>query len=84
MKKTTLKIDGMMCGMCEAHIKEVIRKTVPGAKKVTASHAKGEASFLADEEFDEGRLREAIAATGYICAGISSAPFEKKGWLRRA
>jgi ATP-binding cassette subfamily B protein len=31
MIKTTLKIDGMMCSMCEAHINDVIRKTVPGA-----------------------------------------------------
>ena len=25
MLKTTLKIQGMMCGMCEAHIQEAIR-----------------------------------------------------------
>ena len=33
MLKTTLKIDGMMCAMCEAHIKDVIRRTIPLAKK---------------------------------------------------
>ena len=26
MIKTTMKIDGMMCGMCEAHICDAIRK----------------------------------------------------------
>ena len=26
MIKTTLKIDGMMCGMCEAHMNDLIRK----------------------------------------------------------
>ena len=40
MIKTTLKIEGMMCSMCEAHINDVIRKAVPGAKKVSSSHAK--------------------------------------------
>lgn len=45
MIKTTLKIEGMTCGMCEAHICETIRKAVPGAKKVTASHKRGEASL---------------------------------------
>lgn len=25
MIKTTLKIDGMMCGMCEVHMNELIR-----------------------------------------------------------
>ena len=26
MVKTVLKIDGMMCGMCEAHMNDLIRK----------------------------------------------------------
>ena len=43
MYKTTLKIDGMMCGMCESHINDTIRKAVP-VKKVSSSHTRGEAS----------------------------------------
>ena len=38
MIKTTIKIEGMMCGMCEAHVCDAIRKAVPYAKKVKASH----------------------------------------------
>ncbi|MBR6114024.1 MAG: cation transporter [Oscillospiraceae bacterium] len=81
MIKTTLKIDGMSCSMCEAHINDVIRKTVPGAKKVSASHAKGEASFLTEEAVDENRLKDAIAATGYECVSVTAAPYQKKGWF---
>ena len=40
MYKTTLKIDGMMCSMCEAHINDVIRKNMKEAKKVSSSHSK--------------------------------------------
>ena len=83
MIQTKLKIDGMMCSMCEAHINEVIRKTVPGAKKVTASHAKGEASFLTEEAVDEARLKEAIAATGYECLSVTAEPYEKRCWFGR-
>ena len=83
MLKTTLKIDGMMCSMCQAHINDVIRKTVPGAKKVTSSHAKGEASFLTEEAVDEARLKEAVAATGYDCLAVTTEPCEKKGWFGR-
>ena len=82
MIKTTLKIDGMMCSMCEAHICDVIRKAVPGAKKVSASHAKGEAGFLTEEAVDETTLKNAIAATGYTSLSVDSAPFEKKGWFK--
>ena len=81
MIKTTLEIDGMMCSMCEAHINEVIRKAVPGAKKVSSSHTKGEVSFLTEEAADEKLLRDAIAATGYTCLSVDSALYEKKGWF---
>ena len=48
MKKITVKIDGMMCGMCEAHICDTIRRAFPDAKKVKASRAQKEATFLID------------------------------------
>ncbi len=81
MIKTTLKIEGMMCGMCEAHICEAVRKAVPSAKKVSASRSKGEATFLTEETVDTDALKAAIDATGYRCLGIEYAPCEKKGWF---
>ena len=81
MIKTTLNIDGMMCGMCEAHICDTIRKAVPSAKKVSASKGKRLASFLTEEPVDEESLKAAIDATGYTCLGIDSEPYEKKGWF---
>lgn len=33
MEKITIQIEGMMCGMCEAHINETIRNAFPSAKK---------------------------------------------------
>ena len=41
MIKTTLKIDGMMCGMCESHMNDLIRKNFQ-VKKVTSSAKDGE------------------------------------------
>ena len=76
-----MKIDGMMCSMCEAHICDAIRKAVPAAKKVSASRRKGEASFITDEPVDQDLLKTAIDKTGYTCLGIESAPYEKKSWL---
>ncbi len=79
MIKTILKIDGMMCGMCEAHICDTIRRAVPSAKSVAASRGKKEASFLTEEAVDEAMLRAAIDETGYTCLSVTSAPYEKKG-----
>jgi copper chaperone CopZ len=78
MNKITVKIDGMMCGMCESHVSDAIRKAFP-VKKVTASHAKGEAVILAEEPITEDQLRAAIAPTGYQVLSVAVEPYEKKG-----
>ena len=79
MNKVILKIDGMMCGMCEAHINDTIRKIYPKAKKLSSSHKKGETSFVLDTEPDEQELKNAIADTGYELKSISFEPYRKKG-----
>ena len=83
MIQTTLQIDGMMCGMCEAHICDAIRKAVPSAKKVTASRTKKQASFLTESAVDTDALKAAIDATGYACLSVQSQPYVKKGLFRR-
>lgn len=80
MIKTTLKIDGMMCGMCESHINDAIRRTFP-AKKVTSSHKKGETTILSDEALDEASLKRVIAATGYTLQSITAEPYTRKRFL---
>ena len=39
MIETIVKVDGMMCGMCEGHINDAIRSHFP-VKKVSSSHSK--------------------------------------------
>ena len=63
MTETTVNISGMMCGMCEAHICDVIRARF-AVRKVTASHSKGQAVILSENGLDEAALRQAIAETG--------------------
>lgn len=81
MNKVTLKIEGMMCGMCEAHICDALRRAVPSAEKVRASRAKKEASFLTRENVDTAALKAAVDATGYTCLDVETAPCEKKGFF---
>lgn len=77
MYKTTLKIDGMMCGMCESHINDTIRKAVP-VKKVSSSHTRGEAVVITDEPLDVEAVKAAVHATGYEVQSAASEPYEKK------
>ena len=78
MDKTVLKIDGMMCGTCEAHICDAIREAVPSARKVTASRSKKTASFLTEEAVSAELIKSAIDATGYQCLQVQSVPYNRK------
>lgn len=77
MIKTTLKIDGMMCGMCESHINDIIRQNFK-VKKVTSSHSKGVTEIISDTQPDETALKEAIGKTGYKVLEIKTEPYEKR------
>ena len=79
MIKNTVKIEGMMCGMCEAHIADTIRKTFPKAKKVSVSHTAGQAVFLSDENIPAHELARAIKKTGYTFVSLEAKPYEKRG-----
>lgn len=77
MTKYTLKIEGMMCGHCEAHMNDTIRNNFT-VEKVTSSHTDKECVIIA-EDLDEEKLKKAVADTGYELVSISSEPYKKKG-----
>lgn len=57
MLKITAGIDGMMCGMCESHVNDALRRAFPGVKKVS-SHGKGQAELLTEHDIpDEAAAR---------------------------
>ena len=80
MIKTTLKIDGMMCGMCESHINDAIRNSFD-VKKVNSSHTKGETVIVSKEALDEDKIKSVIDKTCYELKSISSEEFEEKKGL---
>lgn len=80
MVETILRVDGMMCGMCESHINDVVRKTAR-VNKVTSSHTKGETVIVSEQPVDVEALKAAIAETGYTVTGVQTRPYEKKGFF---
>ena len=82
MLKITVQVDGMMCGMCEAHVNDAVRKAFQ-VKKVTSSHSKGETVILTENDIDEAALRTAIGTTGYEVKTVTREPYEKKGLFHR-
>ena len=78
MVKITVDIEGMACGMCEAHINETVRNAFQ-VKKVTSSHTKKQTVIITEKDIPEQELKDAIAKIGYDAVSVSSEPYEKKG-----
>ncbi len=78
MLKITARVDGMQCGMCEAHVNDAVRKAFD-VKKVTSSHTKNQTVILSEQPIDEQALRDVINRTGYEVTSLTSEPYEKKG-----
>ena len=79
MVRITLDIEGMACGMCEAHINDALRKAF-AVKKVMSSHVKEKTVILAEQPLNEEKLRATIAETGYRMIAVHTQPYEKKGF----
>jgi copper chaperone CopZ len=81
MTKVNVRVDGMMCGMCEAHMCDAIRKAVPEASKVSASRKTGYVSFVTEGTVDEETLQKAVTDTGYTFGGVTTEPYHRKKFL---
>ena len=80
MLKITVKIDGMQCGMCEAHVNGAIRGAFPD-KKVSSSHTKNQAVILTEQDISEQELKAVLDATGYHLVTVKKEPYQKKGFF---
>ncbi|MCM2306719.1 MAG: mercury(II) reductase [Sulfuritalea sp.] len=62
-----LKVDGMTCTSCAAHVKEALEK-LPGITEAAVAYPEGRARVTADLGADRERMLAAIAALGYRAA----------------
>lgn len=77
MFKITVNVEGMACGMCEAHINDAVRQAFK-VKKVTSSHTKKQTIIIAENDISERELKDVIEKAGYDAVSVSSEPYEKK------
>ena len=66
LKERTMKVEGMMCGHCEAHVKKAL-EALEGVTGAVASHEKGtvQVSLAPDASVTEEELKKAVEAEGY-------------------
>lgn len=69
MMKKTMRIEGMMCGHCEARVQKVLL-ALPGVESAVASSAEGTAVVELSAEVSDADLRAAVEAQDYTVTGI--------------
>ena len=60
----TMKIEGMMCGHCEARVKKTL-EAIEGVEVAEVSHENGTAVVTLSQEIDSNVLKEAVEAQDY-------------------
>ena len=70
MVKVTVHVTGMMCGHCEAHVNEAIKKAFD-VQDVVSSHDAGTTIITASQKLDEDKLFQTIKDAGYEVTGIT-------------
>ncbi|MBR4759244.1 MAG: HAD-IC family P-type ATPase, partial [Lachnospiraceae bacterium] len=64
-----VKVNGMMCPRCEAHVKKAL-ETLDGVAEAVASHENNLVTITTSGMVDEAAVRTAVEEAGYEYAGI--------------
>ena len=67
--KKTLKIEGMMCGHCEMHVKKAL-EALDGVTNAEVSHKTGTAVIALVKDVSNDVLKQAVAEQGYEVTDI--------------
>ncbi len=67
--KKTMKIEGMMCGHCEATVKKAL-ESLPGVDEALVSHEKGTAELTLSAEVDNDTLKKTVEDKDYTVLAV--------------
>ena len=66
----TIKVNGMMCGHCEAHVKKAL-EAIDGIESAAADHEKNMVTITNSADVDEAAIKAAVEEAGYEYAGLA-------------
>ena len=64
MEEKIIKVEGMMCTHCEAHVKEALEK-IDGVCEAIADHEKKQVTLKVSKAIPDSVLSDAVKAAGY-------------------
>jgi len=65
-----IKVEGMMCAHCEAHVKKAL-EAIDGIENAEASHEQKSVTITTSQDVDEALIRQAVVDAGYEYGGIA-------------
>ena len=68
-REMKIKVNGMMCAHCEAHVKKAL-EAIDGIESAVASHEANLVTITKSGDVDEALIRDAVTEAGYEYAGI--------------
>ncbi len=68
-KQMKIKVNGMMCAHCEAHVKKAL-EAIDGIESAVASHEENLVTITNSKDVDEAQLKAAVEEAGYEYAGV--------------
>ena len=64
-----IKVNGMMCAHCEAHVKKAL-EAIDGIESAVASHEENLVTITNSKDVDEAAVKAAVEEAGYEYAGV--------------
>ncbi len=65
-----IKVNGMMCAHCEAHVKKAL-EAIDGIESAEASHEKNLVTITNTKDVDEELIKKAVIDAGYEYGGVA-------------
>ena len=69
-KEMKIKVNGMMCGHCEAHVKKAL-EAIDGIETAVASHEENLVTITNSKDVDEAVIKAAVEEAGYEYVGLA-------------
>lgn len=69
-KEMKIKVNGMMCAHCEAHVKKAL-EAIDGIESAVASHEENLVTITNSKDVDEALIKAAVTDAGYEYDGIA-------------
>jgi Cu2+-exporting ATPase len=66
-----IRVNGMMCEHCEAHVKKAL-EAIDGIESVIADHEKNLVTITTTKDVDEASIKAAVTEAGYEYVGVIS------------